>query len=320
MVFPLSKINAIIIWSRKNKTMKKFLLPLVFVASLLMGCANNQTPSEPEKDELVSISVTGFPKVDYTEGDYFDPTGLKITTTSKKQVQTEVAYAGHESDFTFSPSIETELTTDDTKVTLTYQTLTVDIAITVSEADPTDLGNVDFTMDFSLNPTNQDNIPVTLDTTNSSKFKDSLNKYYIDNSEVSITDFTGGFANLNTPMDLSPTRNTKFMTLGSRTQDCDMTFRFTETIKAIKVYAEPYVKYIAYSTSYTVDLGSTLQVNDSESWDLGVHSASDANETQEKIFTVNSDTIRLVCPNETQTSSQAHRLLIHKIEFEFFTA
>ena len=301
--------------------MKKFLLPFVFVASLLMGCSNNQTPVvPPEDDGLKSIAVSQAPtKTEYTVGDFFEPTGLKITVTNKKDEQSVVEYDSHQSDFTFSPSLTTALAVIDTKVTLTYQTLTADITITVSEADPTDLGNIDFTMDFSLNPNKEDNIPVTLDTTNS-KFKDSLNKYYIDNNEVSITDVDGGFANLNTATDLSPNRKVKFLTLGSRTQDCDMTFRFTETIKAIKVYAEPYVKYIAYSTSYTVDLGSTLQINDSEEWDLGVHSASEANETQERIFTVNSDTIRFVCPNETQTSSQAHRLLIHKIEFEFFTA
>ena len=299
----------------------RFLLPFVLLASMLMGCANNSTPTPaPEEEGIKSIAVTTNPtKTDYTVGDFFEPAGLKITVTDKKDQTSVVEYDSHQSDFTFSPSLTTALTTDDTKVTLTYQTLTADINITVTEPASEDLDKIDFTMDFSLNPTKQDNIPVTLDTANS-KFKDSLNKYYIDSSDVSITDVTGGYANLNTPTDLGTNRKVKFMTLSSRNQDCDMTLRFTETIKAIKVYAEAFVKYVAYTQSYSVDLGSTLSINDSEEWDLGIHSASDENETEAKVFTVNSDTIRFVVHNEEHTDTQAHRVLIHKIEFEFFTA
>lgn len=69
---------------------------------------------------LSSISVKTAPsKTTYTEGEYFDPTGLVITKTYSDASTEDLAYAGHTSDFTFSPSTTTALTTSNTSITIT---------------------------------------------------------------------------------------------------------------------------------------------------------------------------------------------------------
>lgn len=68
---------------------------------------------------LSSISVKTVPsKTTYTEGEYFDPTGLVITKTYSDASTEDLAYAGHTSDFTFSPSTTTALTTSNTSITI----------------------------------------------------------------------------------------------------------------------------------------------------------------------------------------------------------
>lgn len=93
-----------------------------------------------------SIVVKTAPtKTEYTEDEYFDPTGLKITakysTLTATDVETEdVAYAGNEDKFTFSPALTDVLTTSDNVVTITYRAKSIDQAITVADKgcqDPT---------------------------------------------------------------------------------------------------------------------------------------------------------------------------------------
>ncbi len=82
---------------------------------------------------LSSISVKTAPtKVSYTAGEKFDPTDLVITKKMSDNTTADVAYAGHESDFTFSPDLNTALQTTDTKVTITYGDKSVEQIITVS--------------------------------------------------------------------------------------------------------------------------------------------------------------------------------------------
>ncbi|MBR4431905.1 MAG: hypothetical protein IKS76_01745 [Paludibacteraceae bacterium] len=82
---------------------------------------------------LSSISVSTAPtKVTYTEGEYFDPTGLVITRTYSNSTSDTYAYAGHASDFTFSPTTSTALTTSNTSVSITYSGKSTSQAITVT--------------------------------------------------------------------------------------------------------------------------------------------------------------------------------------------
>ena len=88
---------------------------------------------------LSSISVKTAPtKTSYTAGQYFDPTGLVITRKYSDNSTDQYAYAGHTSEFTFSPSTSTALTTSNTSVTITYggksctQSISVAAAVTLT--------------------------------------------------------------------------------------------------------------------------------------------------------------------------------------------
>lgn len=87
---------------------------------------------------LSSISVSTAPtKVTYTAGEYFDPTGLAITRTYSDSTSDTYAYAGHTSEFTFSPDTSTALTTSNVSVTITYGGKSTSQAITVNAATKT---------------------------------------------------------------------------------------------------------------------------------------------------------------------------------------
>ena len=74
-----------------------------------------------EAASLSSISVSTAPtKTKYLEGDNFDPTGLVITRTYSNSTSDTYTYAGHTSDFSFSPATNASLTTSNTSVTITY--------------------------------------------------------------------------------------------------------------------------------------------------------------------------------------------------------
>lgn len=84
---------------------------------------------------LSSITVATAPTtLTYTEGDFFDPTGLVINANYDNSTSTAVDYAAHSSEFSFSPSLTTALATTDTKVTITWGEQSVDQTITVNPA------------------------------------------------------------------------------------------------------------------------------------------------------------------------------------------
>lgn len=79
------------------------------------------TYTEAASKTLSSISVQTAPtKKKYVAGETFDPTGLIITRTYSDKTSDTYAYAGHTSDFTFSPTTSASLTTSNTSVSITY--------------------------------------------------------------------------------------------------------------------------------------------------------------------------------------------------------
>ncbi len=82
---------------------------------------------------LSSISVQTAPtKTTYTEGEYFAPAGLVITRTYSDATSDTYTYADHTSEFSFTPSTSTALTTSNTSVTITYGGKSTSQAITVN--------------------------------------------------------------------------------------------------------------------------------------------------------------------------------------------
>ena len=87
---------------------------------------------EPKPTELVIQNQPA--KTTYTEGENFDPTGLKVGVKYDNGEVKDVAEYNAETagQFTFNPALNTALTTKDTKVTVTYKDKTADIIIQVS--------------------------------------------------------------------------------------------------------------------------------------------------------------------------------------------
>ncbi len=82
---------------------------------------------------LSGIGVSTAPtKTTYLVGETFDPTGLVISRTWSSGNPDTYAYAGHTTEFTFSPTTSTALTTSNTSVTITYGGKSTTQAITVN--------------------------------------------------------------------------------------------------------------------------------------------------------------------------------------------
>lgn len=87
----------------------------------------NATTSEIIKI-VNSIAVTGTYNAEYTEGEKFDITGLVVEATYNDGSTENVT-----SSCTFTPTLDTELATTDTIVTITYSGKTATLNITVKE-------------------------------------------------------------------------------------------------------------------------------------------------------------------------------------------
>ena len=99
--------------------MKVKFVPIILCGLFAVAC--NQTPSKPSP-RYVDIDVLTNPeKLTYTEGEYFDPTGLVITAYKSDESTEIVEYATRADEFTFTPSLTTALTTNDTTVTIGYK-------------------------------------------------------------------------------------------------------------------------------------------------------------------------------------------------------
>lgn len=131
---------------------------------------------------LSSISVSTAPtKTTYTEGETFDPTGLVITRNYSNSTSDTYTYANHTSDFSFTPTTSTALTTADDKVTITYGGKTVDQAITVnSSGGGAGTGTINF--GSATGSTKIDGISVTGD--------DNLGNTWTISTVMSETSFT----------------------------------------------------------------------------------------------------------------------------------
>ena len=99
---------------------------------------NYMSWEEDSLPTLSGIAVSTAPtKTSYTTGEYFDPTGLIITRTYSDSTSNTYTYSGHTSEFAFTPSISTALTTSNTLVTITYGGKSCNQEITVNDAQKT---------------------------------------------------------------------------------------------------------------------------------------------------------------------------------------
>ena len=82
---------------------------------------------------LTSIEVKTAPtKLTYIEGNKFDPTGLVITANYSDSSKEDVDYATHSGEFSFTPSLNTSLTTSTISVSISYGGCSTNQAIAVN--------------------------------------------------------------------------------------------------------------------------------------------------------------------------------------------
>ena len=90
--------------------------------------------TEPAEPELTGISVKEPCKVNYTEGENLDPTGLVLELSYNDDTTDTVTYSDETAaDFKFNPALDTPLTTDMNVVIVEYAGKTTTFDITVSE-------------------------------------------------------------------------------------------------------------------------------------------------------------------------------------------
>jgi len=84
---------------------------------------------------VTSIEVSTPPNnINYQVGDYFDPTGLVIQRNYSDNSHDTLSYAGHSSQFTFTPDLNTSLTMSNTSVAIGVGGFTATQTITVNKA------------------------------------------------------------------------------------------------------------------------------------------------------------------------------------------
>lgn len=97
------------------------------------GKSTSQAITVNAAKTLSSISVSTAPtKTSYYAGQTFDPTGLVIRRNYSDSTYDTYTYANHTSEFSFTPSTSTALTTSNTSVTITYGGKTCTQSISVS--------------------------------------------------------------------------------------------------------------------------------------------------------------------------------------------
>ena len=100
---------------------------------------NKKTPVVPENPTVEKVEIKANPaKTEYKAGETFDPSGLVLTVTMSDGTTKVVAYGPETAkDFSFNPSLNTKLTADTKKVTVTYGGQSADVAVSV-KADPSE--------------------------------------------------------------------------------------------------------------------------------------------------------------------------------------
>ena len=89
---------------------------------------------------ITSIAIENAPtKTSYTVGECFDPSGLVLRRNYSNNSHNTYAYSGHESSFTFSPSLESPLTISNTSITITYSGFSTTQSITVQKGAVTSI-------------------------------------------------------------------------------------------------------------------------------------------------------------------------------------
>ncbi len=124
------------------KDVKEITIAYAGKTTALSIAVNESTPVEPEQPKVTGIEVNARPaKTEYRAGDQFDPEGLVLTVMYDNGKTKVVTYNEETAAlFTFEPSLDTPLTAQMHKVTVTYAGQSTDIPVTVRAEDSSNPG------------------------------------------------------------------------------------------------------------------------------------------------------------------------------------
>lgn len=296
--------------------MKRSYFSLLLFPLLFTACGNN--PPAPGGVVISSVTLVNSPtKENYTVGEYFEPSGLSVKVTKSDESFYMISYLGNEKDFSFSPSLITPLTEEIVNVVGTYENKEFLIPVTVSEEE-TKTVTMDFTVTHSVD---ESGIKTQGNTDKPDKLAETINHYYIDSGDISVSIISGEYFQIQNGWNVTPSRNVgQMLLLGSRSYDVDATLKFSTTVKSIAFVCEAYSKYVSseYYTNHNVDYDTYLEVNGTKN-DISAHQKEDVDETQTLKYTVNSTDVHIVCPepNPDDPNSMAKRIMVYQIVLEF---
>lgn len=294
--------------------MKRSYFTLLVLPLLFTSCSNS--PSTPPVT-ITGVSLLNSPtKAEYTVGECFAPSGLSVKVSKSDSSSYNVSYLGNEDDFSFSPSLTTPLTEEIVNVVGTYENKEFLIPVIVSVA--TQKVTMDFTVTHSIDETG---IKTQGNTDKPVNLAETINHYYIDSEDISISNISGEYFQIQNGWNVTPSRNVEQMLLlGSRSYDVDATLTFSTAVKSITFVCEAYSKYVSseYYTNHNVDYDTYLEVNGTKN-DILAHQKEDVDETQTLKYLVNSTDVHIVCPqpNPDDPNSMAKRIMVYQMILEF---
>ncbi len=249
---------------------------------LLVGCG--QQGQSEDKSKLKEISIDTQPtKLEYTVGDFFDPAGLKIKTLTYGGDESVVAYTTTDTDFSFTPSLETALAVTDTTVVVTYKSLTANITITVNEAVDTFAHTINFQN-------------ATTCKSSDNNFEDKFLPNFInDGTQLLINLQTTGMVQVvkNDQKIEYTSWSEKVLSIGNADGNGKLELTFKSKVVSVEIEARAHVKFYYYSDTQGIsaDSNSKLTVNGSY-WTFPTPTLEEY-ETETKTFNINSNKVTL---------------------------
>ncbi len=215
----------------------KFKSSLFICATLLAlsGCGKTDNP-EPE-NILNSIEIDcSLAKVNYKEGDLLDPSNLLIKCNYTKG-EISIRYEECPAEFSFLPSLETELKTSDTSVKVTYKGKSNNYSITVSEVE-TEYD--EYSVNFATIDLGTSGILQSSDSTFKNKIMGYINQGKDFLSDVEVEDPSSNGVKIQKKEFYGDYGSAQGLIIGGQQIDGKITFTFAKELSYVIIKAQQY--------------------------------------------------------------------------------
>ena len=259
-------------------------LPIILCSLFAIACNSTSNDLHPKYTHL---GVATYPnKTTYYEGECFDPTGLVISGYTKDEVAEAIYYDVNPEYFTFTPSLTTPLTTEDTTIFVKYKTTHLKVGINIAVLEE---GAETFTMnvDFSTAP--------KTNSSNDGSFVQKICSVFENNgNEVTAFNYDGFIQiNENSQATIESTIKETVLMLGNATGGGALNYCFSYKLISIELVVRAHMKlYVQQGTQMiSSDDNSKLYVNGT-SWSLPTPTV-DNHELQTRSFLINNTELSL---------------------------